>query len=275
MAIPEENASPPKLTAKEKRAKIWKLILSMKMEAIFFFYATPGYLCLIALATLPLEKACRNNLGYSEHICNNLNNLTIKATCGSIYAVQAEYSEEEAPDVYNVELEKVLQTIGTENNFTEPDLLVVRGVCEAETASQKLQIQINKYRAPLGLLGLIVIMYAGPLGDKYNRKKPFLLLPMIGELVNVLAYLTTSIFKAQVPMQFHMYLERIMYAISGSLTLMLMGVFSFLAAETAEADRTFRFGIFSTFISGLGVILQPFSGPIFETLGYVSKLFLV
>lgn len=68
-----------------------------------------------------------------------------------------------------------------------------------------------------------------------------------------------------------MYLERIMYALSGSLTLMLMGVFSFLAAETAENERTFRFGVFTVFLSGLGIVVQPWSDTIFDALGYVSK----
>lgn len=270
MAVPQRDA-PPTTTTEEKKfdiGKIWKFVLGMRMEAAFLFYALPGYLCVIALSTLPLDKACRNNLGYSDAICSNLNNITIKLTCGDIYTFQAG----DVPEAeYEAGLQKVLDNILVTNNFTESDRDVIKGVCIAETESQKLQISINKLRAPLGLLGLIVIIYAGPLGDKYNRKKPFLLLPMIGELICVLAYLTTSTFRAQVPMEFHMILERIMYALSGSLTLMLMGVFSFLAAETNEDNRTFRFGVFTVFLSGLGIVVQPFSDVIFEALGYVSK----
>lgn len=268
MAVPEPNQDDKQEVKKINLKNIWTFILGLRMEAAFLFYALPGYLCVIALATLPLEKACRINLGLDDSVCSNLNNITIKSACGGIYTFQSvEHPETE----YETELQKVLTSIGTEFNFTTEEVKVVRGVCFAETESQKLQVSINKLRAPLGLLGLIVIMYAGPLGDKYNRKKPFLLLPMIGELISVLAYLTTSVFRSQVPMEFHMYLERIMYALSGSLTLMLMGVFSFLAAETNESNRTFRFGIFTVFLSGLGIVVQPFSDDAFEALGYVSK----
>lgn len=46
-------------------------------------------------------------------------------------------------------------------------------------------------------------------------------------------------------MEFHLYLERVVLSLSGGFSLMLMGVFSFLAATTTEEERTFRFGVFS------------------------------
>lgn len=238
------------------------------MEATFLFYALPGYLCVIALSILPIEKACRINLGYSDLICSNLNNGTIKEPCTMIYDFQALQLENGGSQE---EFNGLLAKIGEDFNFSENELTILRGVCEAETEAQKLQVNVNKLRAPLGYLGLLIIIYAGPLGDKYNRKKFFLLCPMIGELISVLAYLTTSMFKTNVPMEFHMIVERIMSSLSGSLTLMLMGIFSFLAAETKEEDRTFRFGIFTVFFSGMGIISQPFSSHVFEELGYVSK----
>lgn len=52
---------------------------------------------------------------------------------------------------------------------------------------------------------------------------------------------------------------------------MLMGIFSILAATTSEEDRTFRFGVFSAFSSGCGIVLSPLAKYTFEWLGYVSK----
>lgn len=72
-------------------------------------------------------------------------------------------------------------------------------------------------------------------------------------------------------MQFHLYLETIVNSLCGGFSLMLMGVFSILAATTAEEDRTFRFGVFSAFSSGAGIVLSPLAKYVFEFLGYVSK----
>lgn len=72
-------------------------------------------------------------------------------------------------------------------------------------------------------------------------------------------------------MQFHLYLETIVNSSLGGFSLMLMGVFSILAATTPEDDRTFRFGVFTAFSSGCGIVLSPLAKPVFEYLGYVSK----
>jgi hypothetical protein len=260
------------VTAKDEEkepiaTRLWKFIKDLKIELVFAFYAVPGYLCIVALLFLPIEKACRNNLGYADAVCDQLNNGTLKAACGPIY----EFEPKEANNTEN-ELQAILDQIGVDYNFTSTETLILRDICTAETEAQKLQVNINQIRALLEYLGLVVILYIGPLGDKYNKKKLFLLLPMLGELVNVLAYLTTSVFKSSVPMEFHLIVERLMYSLSGSFALMLMGIFAFLAAYTDEKDRTFRFGVFSVFNSGLGTVAQQFAAPAFLNLGYV-KLF--
>lgn len=198
-----------------------------------------------------------------------MNNAYLKGFCSEVYDFQGK-----APsDDLNVTetIEDFLMTLATENNITDNDLDILVDVCTAETEAQALKLDVQNLRAPLGYLALIIIIFAGPLGDKYNRKKPFLLLPMIGELISVLAYLTTSIFKTTVPMQFHLYLETFVNSLCGGFSLMLMGVFSILAATTAEEDRTFRFGVFSAFSSGAGIVLSPLAKYVFEFLGYVSK----
>lgn len=37
-------------------ARLLKFIKGMKVELVFGFYAVPGYLCIIALLLLPIEK---------------------------------------------------------------------------------------------------------------------------------------------------------------------------------------------------------------------------
>uniref|UniRef100_A0A336KPQ4 CSON013923 protein n=1 Tax=Culicoides sonorensis TaxID=179676 RepID=A0A336KPQ4_CULSO len=240
--------------------KLWKFILGMKIELAFLLYFAPGTLNTIGLELLPIEKACRINLNYSDIVCSNLNNAYLKELCPSVYEFEGNESYTSSDFILN---------FSQENNLTDSDSDILFDVCTAETEAQALKLQVQTDRAPLGYLALIVIIFAGPLGDKYNRKKPFLLLPMIGELISVTAYLITSIFQTTVPMQFHLYLETFVNSICGGFSLMLMGVFSILAATTAEEDRTFRFGVFSAFSSGAGIVLSPLAKYVFEWMGYV------
>lgn len=219
--------------------------------------------------SLMMLQACRNDLNYSSDVCSNLNTAEYKGLCSDVYDFQGTLSDDD--------LNSTDSTISFLSNLTLAhtdlninfDILI--DICTAERDAQAIKLEIETNRADLKYLSLIVIIFAGPLGDKYNQRKPFLLLPMIGELLSVLAYLTTSIFKSSVPTAFHLYLETILNSICGGFSLMLMGVFSILAATTAEEDRTFRFGVFTAFFSGVGIILAPLAPYVFEFMGYVSK----
>ncbi|XP_063697804.1 proton-coupled folate transporter-like [Culicoides brevitarsis] len=171
-------------------------------------------------------------------------------------------------------MDNFLINLISNSSITDMELSTIRNVCYAEQEAQALKLIVQDSRAPLSYLALIVIIFAGPLGDKFNKKKPFLLLPLVGELFSVFAYLITSIFKSTVPMQFHLYLETILNSLCGGFSLMLMGVFSILAATTSEEHRTFRFGAFSAFFSGAGIILAPLATYVFEYLGYVNMFLL-
>uniref|UniRef100_A0A336MET8 CSON013922 protein n=1 Tax=Culicoides sonorensis TaxID=179676 RepID=A0A336MET8_CULSO len=262
-----ETAPKPESKKKVEWHKVGRYILGMKMELCLFFFAFPIYINIIGLPLLPLEKACKINLKYPDNVCRNLNNGQLKESCVTI----SEFLELNKTEQEFVEL---IEEIGRENEIPRNDLAVLRDVCFVETEAQKLLLDVNQKRAPLGYLALIVIILAGPLGDKYNRKKPFLLLPMMGQLFSVLAYFISSYFQTTVPMEFHLYLEHIVTSLSGGYSLFLMGIFSFLAATTTEEERTFRFGVFSVFNAGLGIVIQPLAKPVFEGLGYVN-LFLL
>lgn len=72
-------------------------------------------------------------------------------------------------------------------------------------------------------------------------------------------------------MQFNAVLGKLLPALTGKENLMLMGIFSYLTETTPEKDRTFRFGIFATFIQILPTVFVPFAFVLFDKLRYVSK----
>lgn len=169
-----------------------------------------------------------------------------------------------------------------------------RDVCHAEVESQKLDTQWNAYLSPVDLFaGPLMILFAGGWSDRNGKRKPCMILPLIGELMNLIgefggrcsafgvawtfgfcffaALLIAVVFFKQLPVQFTAILSKVLPAIFGS-GLMLLGVFSYLSATTPEEDRTFRFNLFAQAIVITPIIFIPMAGPLFTSLGYVSEL---
>lgn len=150
--------------------------------------------------------------------------------------------------------------------------LLTERVCKAEIDSQKLISVINAYRAPIAqIFPIIIILFAGGWSDKKQIRKPCMLFPLIGELLGCTALFISSIFMRQLPMEFGSILEKVLPAMFGGQTLMIMGFYSYLTAVTKEEDRTFRFTCFAVFFTIVTLVGIPFSGDLYNVLGYTSK----
>lgn len=86
-----------------------------------------------------------------------------------------------------------------------------------------------------------MILFAGGWSDKHGKRKPCMLLPLLGELASLVVLLISAIFMKQLPLEFNMILSKLLPAMAGGQNLMLMGVYSYLTEMTEEKDRTFRY----------------------------------
>lgn len=98
-------------------------------------------------------------------------------------------------------------------------------------------------------------------------------MPIVGELIGCLILLMSSIFMDEIPMQVPAYSERIAPSVFGGQTLMLMGIYSYLTEITSEENRTFRFGCFTVFFTLIPISSIPWSGVLFNYLGYTSTFY--
>lgn len=96
----------------------------------------------------------------------------------------------------------------------------------------------------------------------------FLFSPVIKK--RKLVYLIAAVFFKQLPLEFSAILGKLLPAITGGANLMLMGVYSYLSETTAEEDRTLRFGIFAQIVPLIPIVSIPWSGILFQKLGYIS-----
>ncbi|XP_055381794.1 proton-coupled folate transporter [Condylostylus longicornis] len=264
----ENNNVPPNTVdieePEEKKSLITRLIIYLKIlrkyfviEPLLVLWLLPSCFFLIAIPNLALEKACRVNLGYNKLICDNV----------------LEKSEDIDCDVFEESsYDKIIENVfNITNNSTDFNYVV----CKAELETQKAVTFINGVRGPVSsVFQVIVILYAGNLSDRLGKRKPLMLLPLIGEFLSALALLISSIYFDEIPMEFGAFLEKLLPGLLGGPTLMIMGVYSYLIATTKEEDRVFRLGIFGMCLTIITIVGSPFSGTLYTQLGYVNVFIL-
>ncbi|KAJ6636395.1 Proton-coupled folate transporter [Pseudolycoriella hygida] len=256
--------------------KVWSFIT---IEPVMVCWILPSCLLYIAIENLSLEKSCRVNYGYSDLVCDNMidksiNNIDCVEVRGRMKSDTNESMELDHDLFYNTT--RIKSFNGSEVvdlKFTLTDL--EEDVCKAEVDSQILDSALNVYTAPFDtVFGILMILFAGGWSDKKGKRKPCMLLPLIGETASLVVLLISAIFMKQLPLEFNMILSKLLPAMGGGQNLMLMGVYSYLTEMTAEKDRTFRFGIFAVFVPLIPVVSLPWSGILFQSLGYVKLLLL-
>lgn len=67
-------------------------------------------------------------------------------------------------------------------------------VCHAEIESQRLDAKLNAFTSPFdSFFGIVMILFAGGWSDKRGKRKPCMILPMIGELANLIGPITRNL----------------------------------------------------------------------------------
>lgn len=141
-------------------------------------------------------------------------------------------------------------------------------------------------------IGIVLVLFAGNWSDKSGRRKLLILIPHLGESLGqmgetimfcfyfpmrdciryLLVTLIAAIFMKQLPVEFNTVLGALFPAIGGGWTLMSIGLFSYLTEVTDEKDRVFRFGIMYQIYPIISICTLPFSGILYQKLGYISKV---
>ncbi|KAH8312226.1 hypothetical protein KR044_009868 [Drosophila immigrans] len=241
--------------------KLWKYRNYLVIEPFFFLYAAATFLNTIALKNFPLEKACRINLHFNVPTCTAMLD-------------KGEYGIDCDP------FEAMIQNI-TLLGPTPEELLVDFGspifnftVCKAESQTQILMADVNGKRTPIAsIFPLIILLFAGGWADRYNKRKPGMILPIIGEGLHYVCQLISSIYYDSLPMEFGSYMESIVPALFGGFTFCLMSIYSYMTITVPEEDRVFRFGIFAMLVTALP-FLSLASGSLLNLLGYTNSFIL-
>ncbi|XP_074030483.1 probable peptidoglycan muropeptide transporter SLC46 isoform X1 [Leptinotarsa decemlineata] len=179
----------------------------------------------------------------------------------------------------------VLASLATQNLNLEKACRVNLGytteVCDAltERRTQNYTMeeqQVQQLVASMGVwktilqsaLPAFLIMFIGSWSDRWGKRKPCMLFPIVGEFMTVVGLMVCVFFFNELPMEVAGFVEGFFPAITGGWFTMFMGVFSYIADVTTVEMRTLRIGIVNVFCS-LGIpIGLALSGILYKTIGF-------
>ena len=114
----------------------------------------------------------------------------------------------------------------------------------------------------------LLMLFLGSWSDRHGRRKPCMLLPIIGEFMTCIGLILCTYFFYELPMEVAGVVESLFPAITGGWFTMFMAVFSYVGDVTTVEMRTLRIGIVNLFVS-LGVpVGMALSGVLFSQIGF-------
>ncbi|CAG9123792.1 unnamed protein product [Plutella xylostella] len=136
-------------------------------------------------------------------------------------------------------------------------------------AAQVMVADMTAWRQPLQSgLPAIVILFVGAWSDKTGNRKALMLIPLIGELITAVGLILTTYYFDEWPLWITGLIEGLPPAMTGGLSIALMGSFSYISDVTTVESRTLRLGIVGVIVT-LGVPLgSAISGVLTDAVGY-------
>lgn len=179
----------------------------------------------------------------------------------------------------------VLASLATQNLNLEKACRVNLGystqVCDAltqrrtknytleEREVQQLVANMGVWKTMLqSALPAFLIMFIGSWSDRWGKRKPCMLFPIVGEFLTVVGLMVCTYFFQELPMEVSGFIEGFFPALTGGWFTMFMGIFSYIGDVTTLDVRTLRIGIVNVFCS-LGIpIGLALSGILYKKIGF-------
>lgn len=134
-----------------------------------------------------------------------------------------------------------------------------------EQAVQKLVATINAYKNVIqSILPSFLLIFLGAWSDKHRRRKPCIMMPLMGEIVTIIAFICSVYFFYQLPVEFNCFFEAVPPALTGGWFAMFMGVFSYISGISSVETRTLRIGAVNMFSNVSVTIGIAISGVLYK-----------
>lgn len=142
-------------------------------------------------------------------------------------------------------------------NYTDEEIQVQQLVADMITWKTVVQSSI-----PAAL-----IIFIGAWSDRTGRRKPGMLMPIVGEFLTSIGLVLCTYYFYELPMEVAGLTEAIFPALTGGWMTMFMAVFSYVGDITTVKTRTLRIGVVNVFCSVGIPIGTALSGVLYRELG--------
>nr|CAI5860179.1 unnamed protein product [Callosobruchus analis] len=126
-----------------------------------------------------------------------------------------------------------------------------------ETNVQQLVASMLVWKTALqSSLPAFLIMFVGSWSDRWRKRKPLMLFPILGDFMTAIGLLVCTYFFEELPMEANGFVEAFFPAMTGGWFILFVGVLSYIADITAETNRTLR------------IVGQALSGILYQKIGF-------
>ncbi|XP_045469355.1 uncharacterized protein LOC123677009 [Harmonia axyridis] len=190
------------------------------------------------------------------------------------------------PVMFLYVISSMMSTLTTENLNLEKACLVNIGfnesICQAMvvrnssayTADQEIKVHklvtsLLVYKTAIqGLIPFSLMLFLGSWSDTYKRRRPFIIIPICGDIVSSLGFIICTFFFLELPVEVAIFFEAVPVAVAGYWFCFFVGVYSYVTETSSEETRTMRIGLATVSIhvsitSGIAL-----SGIFYRTLGF-------
>ncbi|XP_050443435.1 proton-coupled folate transporter-like [Adelges cooleyi] len=210
-------------------SKIAYTLQNVTVEPLLGIFQMASILSNLTTQNLNFQKACRVNLQLNDTVCNAL-----QLKNGS-----AQYKN--GSELYK----------------------------DAETMVQVLSVNMMIWQNVIqNLIPCILVVFIGSWSDRNQKRKPFMLLPILGEVIRNAGLLVCVYFFYELPMEVAGIIESVPSSITGSLPVLFMAVFAYVGDISTIENRTFRVGMVSLFASVSVPVGAALSGILYKQLGF-------
>lgn len=179
-----------------------------------------------------------------------------------------------APALNQLELEKACRSNCDYNDTICDSIIKATGKFANETTKvQQIIADMHSWQGPLqSFTPLILVLFLGSYSDRHQLRKPFMLIPIIGEFFAVAGCILCVIFMKEWPLEVQGVAQTVIPSFLGGQTMIVMAIFSYIADVSTVEMRTLRVGIVQIVLNVCFPAVQSFSGILFKAIGYIPML---
>lgn len=146
---------------------------------------------------------------------------------------------------------------------------------DEEMSVQLLVTKMMLWQSPFqNMVPCFLVMFVGSWSDRNQKRKPLMLLPILGELVRNVGLVICVYFFKELPMEVAGFVESVPSAVTGGLPVLMVAIFAFVGDISTVKNRTVRVGFVSLIFSITITIGTALSGIMFRDYGFYGVYFI-